>query len=111
MTTTTRLTLYRLEQDVKEEIDERIKDYGLLDDDDAGDTLHEIVDGTIPVYTRDLLAVAMDGPDWIAATEPEIWGILFSGEHNAVNAIAGNLYEYLYSIASEYFEEQKREVT
>jgi hypothetical protein len=109
MTTETRLTLYQLEQDVKEEIDERIKDAGLLGEKYPEDTLAEIADGAIPVYYADLLAVAANDPGPLAIRVPEVWA--FGGEHNAVNAIAGNLYDHLYQVASEYFEEQKREAT
>ena len=69
---------------------------------DCGDIAHEIVDGMVPVYTADLLRLALDDL-WLASTEPEI-GPAFDGRPTAVNIIAANVYEELYQKVYEKCE-------
>ena len=91
--------LYDLEQEVISEVQDRFANEGFGKYEN--DVIHEIVDGSIPVYTADLLECAMDNL-WLATEEPEVYG--FGGEHSAVNAIVGNLYEHLCEIAIEELE-------
>ena len=69
------------------------------------DILHETADSHIPVYTSDLLEVALDDLT-LAAREPEI--LAFDGQATAVNAIAGNLYDDLLELGYQWLEEQKQ---
>ena len=94
--------LYDLEQEVISEVQDRFANEGFGKYEN--DVIHEIVDGSIPVYTADLLECAMDNL-WLATEEPEAYG--FGGEHSAVNAIVGNLYEHLCEMAIEELERCK----
>lgn len=94
--------LYDVEQAVISEVQDRFANEGFGEYEN--DVIHEIVDGSIPVYTADLLECAL-GNLWLATEEPEVYG--FGGEHSAVNAIVGNLYEHLYEIAVEELERCK----
>jgi len=58
--------------------------------DDDG-TLHEIVDGSVPTYTGDLLEAARQD-NYLATNEPDI-GPAFDGSPTPVNIIAANFYE------------------
>ena len=69
---------------------------------DCGDIAHEIVDGMVPVYTANLLRLALDDL-WLASTVPEI-GSAFDGTSTAVNIIAANVYEELYQKVYEKCE-------
>lgn len=75
----------------------------LAADADNYDVMHEIVDGLIPVYHYRLLEVAMSKLD-LATCAPEAYG--FNGEHTAVNAIAGALYDELYNEAVAWYQEE-----
>ena len=88
--------LYDLEQEVISEVEERFQDEGFGKYE--SDVIHEIVDGSIPYYTADLLECALDNL-WMATEEPEVYG--FDGAHTAVNAVVGNLYKHLCEIAIE----------
>lgn len=94
--------LYDVEQEVISEVEERFKGEGFGRYEN--DVIREIVEGFIPCYTADLLKCALDDL-WLATEEPEAYG--FGGEHSAVNAIVGNLYQHLYEIAIEALEERK----
>jgi hypothetical protein len=59
--------------------------------DEPHDVIHEIADGSIPVYTSDLLRLAAESNDLATAT-PEL-GPAFDGEPTPVNIIAANLFE------------------
>ena len=65
---------------------EDIKDF------DAGDIIHEIADNNVPIKTWDILSYATHCFDF-AIREPDIYA--FDGQHTAINAIAGNMYEAL----------------
>ena len=56
------------------------------------EVIFELADSNTPIYTGDLLETAISSYD-LAVTEPEVFA--FDGEHTAVNAIAGNIYEEL----------------
>ena len=73
---------------------------------DCGDMAHEITDGMVPVYTADLLRLALDDL-WLASTEPEL-GPAFDGTPAAVNFIAANVYEKLYEHVSNKCYEVKQ---
>lgn len=55
------------------------------------DRIHEIADGSVPVYTYDILQLAADNID-LATNEPEL-GPAFDGSPTPVNIIAANIFE------------------
>ncbi|KKM21438.1 hypothetical protein LCGC14_1635380 [marine sediment metagenome] len=67
------------------------------------DTIHEIADGSVPVYNATLLAVAAESNE-VALLEPEI-GPAFDGTPTPINIIAANIFE---AIKAELWEEAQR---
>jgi hypothetical protein len=61
--------------------------------DEPSDVIHEIADGAVPVYTRQLLELALDDLS-LATDEPEL-GPAFDGSPTPANVIAANVYEAL----------------
>ena len=92
------LTLHDIKKQTREEIADCIqeKDVGEYPE----DRINEIVDSNMPIYTYEILQVALRDID-LAVIEPEIYG--FDGIHNAVNAIVGNIYDAVYEDAMEYY--------
>ena len=68
------------------ELRETMKEGGNLDD-----AIHEIADSSVPVYTRDLMQLAVDNIG-LATTEPDL-GAAFDGKPTPANIIAANVYE------------------
>jgi len=65
--------------------------------DEPHDRIFEIADGSVPVYTHDLLRLAADNCH-LATDEPELGpanGSNFDGTHSPVNIIAANVYEHI----------------
>jgi len=58
------------------------------------DAIHEIADGSVPVYNHDILALAADDCG-LATTEPEL-GPAFDGTPTPINIIAANIFEAIY---------------
>lgn len=94
-------TLWDLERDLRAEIDERASE--LRADAYPEDTLTEMVDSSVPIYTADLLDVARSDLA-IASAEPEL-GPAFDGSPTPANIIAANIYEHLSAVASSYWAE------
>ena len=94
-------SLYQLKTDLLDELKDRKKE--ILEDEYPDDLIREIVDSFTPIMTYDLLEVAQDDL-WLAVDEPDI--MAFDGKNTAVNAIAGNLYDYLFEIAIEWLDEK-----
>ena len=92
-------TLYDLEQEVRESIREWATDNPDNDDIDYDGSLHEIVDGAVPLYTGDLMQLAAENIS-LATDEPEL-GPAFDGSPTPVNIVAANIYEHLSNIAWE----------
>ena len=67
------------------------------------DIIHEIADGSVPVYHSDLIEVAMSSIGDIATVEPEL-GPAFDGRPTPTNIIAANIYEALCAAMWEYVE-------
>ena len=86
-----RETLWGREQMVRSEVRERADE--LAEDVYPEDTLHEIIDGSVPIYTSDLMDIAADNID-MATLEPEI-GPAFDGSSTPVNIVAGNIFDAL----------------
>lgn len=67
-------------------------DSGILEGtDDLGDVIHEIADGTVPIYTHDILECATNDNS-LATDVPEL-GPAFDGTPTPVNIIAANIFE------------------
>lgn len=79
-----------------DDLDEWLKDNHGLEPHDA---IHEIADSSVPVYTYDLMELAMDNFD-LVTQEPSM-GPAFDGKQTAINIIAANVYEY---ISEELFD-------
>ena len=73
------------------------------DNDEPHDTIHEIADSSVPVYTYDLLHLAADNPN-LAVDEPEL-GPAFDGSPTPVNIIAANVFEYIEAALWEYWND------
>lgn len=69
----------------------------------AADVIHEIADGSVPVYTSELLALACED-NGLGTEEPEI-GPAFDGSPTPTNIIAANVYERITADLFEHFEE------
>ena len=95
------MRLDELEREVRSEILERAAE--LREDAYPEDTITEIVDGSVPIYTADLLSLAADSID-LATAEPEL-GPAFDGTPTPTNIIAANVYEHLSAVAFEYWAE------
>ena len=80
--------LYEMKKDAVEELKESLRDYP---DNDQHDTIHEIADSSVPVYTSDILQLVADNID-LAVIEPDIEPA-FDGSPTPVNIIAANVYE------------------
>ena len=73
------------------------------DNDEPHDTIHEIADSSVPVYTYDLLQLAADNLN-LAVDVPEI-GPAFDGSPTPVNIIAANVFEYIEAALWEYWND------
>lgn len=94
-------TLYELKQYAKENLDEAAE-CGISE---IGDTIHELADGLVPVYTSDLMQLAANNLS-LATDVPEL-GPAFDGSPTPVNIIAANVYEWLTAQLWEYAREHE----
>jgi len=92
-------TTYELRRYARENLDEAIE-YGISD---IHDTIHEIADGLVPVYTSELLNLAAEHLNF-AVDEPEA-GPAFDGTPTPINIVAANIYEWLTAELWEYASE------
>ena len=81
----------KLQDIIDDAIDALDNEYDHSDNLDHNGALHEIADGSVPVYYSELIDVACDDRD-LLLTEPEL-GPAFGGEPTPVNIIAANIYE------------------
>lgn len=107
MSDETPTTLYSLKQGIRAEIRERSQE--LLEETYPEDTIAEIVDSWVPIYTFDLLQVAAKNPN-MAVLEPEL-GPAFDGTPTPVNIIAANIYEALSAVAFDEWTAIREEAT
>lgn len=105
--------LNQAEESLKEDYmrhwdDEEMEDFL----DDPGDTIHEIADSNVPVYTYDLMMLAA-GDLCLATEDPEL-GPAFDGSPTPVNIIAANVYEriteHLYEWVSDNEDRIREEI-
>jgi hypothetical protein len=100
--------LFELELSVRDEFLERV-DYmdpderSMLRRDGPGDLAHEIADGSVPVYTHELMTMAAEDCS-LAVDVPEL-GPAFDGEPTPVNIVAANIYERLLQEVHSAFED------
>lgn len=92
-------TLQELRQYARENLDEA-REYGISE---ISDTVHEIADGLVPVYTSDLMSLAAEHLNF-AVDEPEL-GPAFDGTPTPANIVAANIYEWLTAELWEYASE------
>ena len=92
-------TLQELRQHARENLDEA-REYGIAE---IADTVHEIADGLVPIYTSDLMQLAADNLD-LATDTPEL-GPAFDGSPTPANIVAANVYEWLTAEVWEYASE------
>ena len=70
---------------------EELHEYDPNEITEPSDVIHEIADGSVPVYTSDLLELASQDNN-LATDVPEL-GPAFDGEPTPVNIIAANVFE------------------
>jgi hypothetical protein len=99
----TMTTMRELEQDIRAEVRERAAE--LREDVYPEDTLTEMVDSSVPIYTSDLFDVANDDRS-LMLDEPEL-GPAFDGAPTPMNIIAANIYERLNVAAFDEWNDVK----
>jgi len=77
-------------------------DFGPLQN-EPHDVIHEIADGCVPLYTSQLLSLAVEDIELATAT-PEL-GPAFDGSPTPVNIIAANLFEKIESALWQAWQE------
>ena len=103
------MNLYELERDAIAELREWRQNNP--DEDEPHDTIFEIADSSVPVYTADLLNLAADIIA-LATSEPELGpasGSNFDGTPSPVNIIASNVFSHLEAKLWEAWQEMKDE--
>ena len=110
---TERATMYGLLQVTRESFREAVEYGHDLEEQmdilrDPGDTVSEVADSSVPVYTGDLMQLAANTLS-LAVDEPEC-GPAFDGTPTPVNIIAANVYEALTADLYEYATELKEEI-
>ena len=96
-------TLHELRAHARENLDEALEEGLTGYYDDLGDTISELADGLVPVYTHDLMSLAAENIR-LASDEPEL-GPAFDGSPTPVNIVAANVYEWLTAELGEYANE------
>jgi len=74
-------------------------------DDEPNDTIFELSDSGVPIYTGDIIQYALENLDF-AVNEPEL-GPAFDGSPTPTNIIAANIFEYLEAELWDYFNDHK----
>lgn len=103
MTEEKRWTLQETIKSAKEEALERLAEEP---ETDIHELAHEIADGSVPVYTHDLLVMAAEDDINLATNEPEL-GPAFDGSPTPANIIAANVYERIYQEVIEILQAQE----
>lgn len=100
-------TLYELEQSALEEFQSKFfEEEWDTDDDEASDIISEIADGRIPIYTYEVLEVAMSNLR-LACDSPKIYG--WDWKPSPSELIQANIYEHLQSKLFEWYYENKKD--
>jgi len=98
-----RLTVYQLEKDFLEDLEECKTE--ILEAEYPEDSIHERADSHVPVYNYDRLQLACDNL-WLGY--PSENG-LTHGCENAYDIIGTNIYEHLNNIGHEWLEQARKE--
>jgi hypothetical protein len=98
-----RLTMYQLEKDFQEELEDNKSE--ILKDKYPEDIIHEMADSNIPVYNYDRLQLACEDL-WLGY--PSETGFTQDCD-NAYDIIAMNIYERLLYIGHEWLEHARKE--
>ena len=100
-------TLYELEQGALEEFQSKFFEGEWdTDDDEASDIISEIADSRIPIFTYQVLEVAISDL-WLAYDSPEIYG--WSCKISPLQLIQANIYEHLQSKLFEWYYKNKND--
>ena len=97
--------LGRMKKDAVDELTDLLREDP---DRDEHDTIFQIADSSVPVYTSDILQLAADNI-YLATVEPEI-GPAFDGTSTPVNIIAANIFEEIERELWEELENIKQEL-
>lgn len=97
-----RVTMYDLKNDVRSEVVNSFEE--IFNSSSPERRLDELVDSYCPIYYADILECAISDFQ-LAVSVPEAYA--FNGEHTAINAISGNIYEALYQEVYDQYEQLK----
>lgn len=100
-----RYTLRERIKDAKEEALEQLVDYP---NEDIYEVAHGIADGSVPVYTYDLLIMAAEDDIYLATTESD-HGPAFDGSFTAANIIAAVIYDRIYQEVVEVLQTKQEQ--
>lgn len=95
--------LRHLIKDAVEELEDTFDD---IVETTADSDLQDIAEKYVPVHFFDVIELTREDL-WLATEEPQ--SFFFSGEHTAVNAIAGNAYDEILQALWTRYEELKEE--
>jgi len=96
------LTIQKLRKDSVELFKSRLNEIWASDQDTVSDIIHEVADNIIPVYTREILEVALSNLD-LACSKSELWPAFWNDI--PVNHIISNIYEDISIELQEWFNE------
>lgn len=108
------MNMYEIEKNALEYLKEQLEYNAELDDDevyfnnDDHETIAEVADSSVPIYTADLMQLAANNID-LAVTEPEL-GPAFDGSPTPANIIAANVYEAITAHLWDNLDRIKNEI-
>ena len=108
------MNMHEILKDARESLKESLEYNAELDDgevyfsNDDHDTIFEVADSSVPIYTGDLMQLAADDIN-LAVNEPEL-GPAFDGSHTPVNIVAANVFEEIQNHLWECLEDVKSEI-
>ena len=91
--------------DARKELRDRIKEDPI--EDEPHDVIHEIADGSVPIYAYDIIQAAAEDVR-LATAEPEI-GPAFDGTPTPTNIIAANIFEAIEAALWDEWEDIQTE--
>ena len=100
------LTIHELVEWAKEELRTRIEAGDCNNENSLSDSVSEIAESFVPVYTREILEVASSNYHLVSC-EPDVWPAFWIA--SPLNYLISNIYEYiseeLYKRYIEYYTE------
>lgn len=100
------LTIHELVKWAKEELKTRIEEGDCNDENSVSDSISEIAESFVPVYTREILEVALSNFNFVSY-ESELWPAFWTS--SPLNHIISNIYEYLSEELYERYNEYQTE--